>query len=186
MVVVIGLLVGVSVGLASLLPQNPTTVPSGAQPVDTDLPFSDTTTFASHRFSMDEGFHFNLVDGWELIGHTPDRSVDRYRFERKADAGATIFTLSVYTTSQTASFDALVQARYGAAYLREQEDVTVNGLAAKRVTADFLDMGATADVLVKADNNTFVSLYGIRQPSLSGDLTVAKEINFMQKSFQAN
>ncbi len=177
----IGALVGITVGIASLLPDAPPII----IPTVTEVDFSDSTTFPFKTTKLDEGYSLDIVDGWELVGHTPDRSVDRYRFERKADSGTSILTVSIYKTSQTADFDALIAARYGSALLNSQDDVMIGTLPAKRITAEFLDMGNTADVLVKADATTFVSLYGIHQPLITGDLTVAKEINFMQKSFRS-
>jgi len=187
MTLIVAALGGATVGLALLVAsvrgnQAPVS-PVSAGPA-LDIPFTDTTSFPSKPFVLNEGYVIDLVEGWELVGHTPERSVDRYRFERKADAGASILTISIYPTERTPDFDALVTARYGAAMLRQQEDVLVGSLTAKRLTAEFLDMGATSDVLIKADPKTFVSVYGIRQPDTDSQLRIAKEINFMQKSFR--
>lgn len=184
MAVIIAATAGVSVAIASLLPNTkPMQQPTEAEAF-TDIAFSDTSSFASNPFTLEEGYTFQLADGWELVSHTPTRRVDRYRFER-TDNKEHIFTISVYDAGQTPEFSDVIQARYGASYLREQKDVQVGTLAAKRITAEFLDMGSTADVIVKADADTYISLYGVRQPSSDMDLQVAKEINFMQKSFQA-
>jgi len=187
MTLIIATLAGVTIGLATVIKglrgKTMPPAPVSAGPA-LDIPFDDTTTFASTPFILDEGYVIDLVTGWELVGHTPERAVDRYRFERKSDAGATILTISVYDVARTPDFDAVVQARYGAAMLRKQESVMIGSLTAKRLTAEFLDMGATSDVLIKADVKNFVSIYGIRQPDADADLRVAKEINFMQKSFR--
>lgn len=183
MIIIVAVTAGVSIGIAALLPDTQTLTPAEQVEAFTDLAFSDTTAFSSKPFALEEGYTIQLVDGWELVSHTPTRHVDRYRFER-TDNREHIFTISVYNREQTPQFADLITARYGAAYLREQADVQVSGLAAKRITADFLDMGSTADVLVEVNDQTFISLYGVRQPSSDSTLRVAKEINYMQKSFQ--
>lgn len=187
MALIVASVAGATIGLASLVDalrgEATPPAPVSAGPA-LDIPFDDATSFASTPFILDEGYVIDLVTGWELVGHTPERAVDRYRFERKSDAGATILTISVYDIERTPDFDAVVQARYGATMLRKQESVMIGSLTAKRLTAEFLDMGATSDVLIKADVKNFISIYGIRQPDADADMRVAKEINFMQKSFR--
>lgn len=184
MVAVIGAGIGASIGIASLLPTSaPAVPPEKVAEAMTDLAFSDASDFPAKTFNLHEGYAISLVQGWELVAYTPDRQVDRYRFERK-DNRQHIFTISVYDRKQTPTFADLITARYGASMLREDKDVTIAGLPAKRVTAEFLDMGATTDVLVQAGPDRFLSLYGVRQPSTDANLQIAKEINFMQKSLR--
>lgn len=135
----------------------------------------------ANPFQLTEGFSLALVDGWELISHTPDRQVDRYRFEREQDPQA-IFTVSVYDGKSIDSFQDLITTRYGSAILSTEQNVQVAGLQAKKVTAEFLNMGLTADMLVHVDGSVYISLYGV-QPA-GKDTTVQKEIDFMQNSFQ--
>lgn len=186
MAVIIAAGITASLAIAAFFPKStPFVPPVLPTPIDAvaaaQAAFADATSFPSKEYRLEEGYTIQVVDGWELVSHTPDRRVDRYRFERKE--GGHIFTMSVYDRQQTPDFDALITARYGASLLRDQLDVTVAGLNAKRVTADFLDMGATMDVLVQVNDDTFISLYGVRQVDAEESATVAKEMNFMQKSF---
>jgi hypothetical protein len=189
MVAVVTSGLGVSFGVGSILaksaPQDPFVNPDPNAAAVADIPFNDTTSFPSTTFTLDEGYSIEVPEGWQLVAQTPTRRVDRYRFERVNDKNS-IFTISIYDRTTLDGFDDLIQARYGASYLREQADVTVNGLAAKRVSAEFLDMGATLDVLVAADPETYVSLYGIHAPAAASDLEISKQINFMQRSFTAS
>ncbi len=180
---------GLSFGVGSLLADNepnpfdPTGIPEPIAAAVDDIPFDDATKFASTAFSLDEGYQIQLVDGWQLVAQTPTRRVDRYRFERIDDKDS-ILTISVYDATTLTSFDELVRARYGASFLREQKDVLINNLPALRVSAEFLDMGATLDVLVAADEQHYFSIYGIHAPAESSNLEVSKQINYMQKSFR--
>lgn len=171
------ILVSAGVGLYVAREMKPAQQP---QPVSQPTPTETPAEIRSKTFSLKEGGTFALVEGWELVSNTPDRQVDRYRFERKADPQA-IFTISVYDKKSIESFSDLITTRYGSAYFNSEQDLQLAGHEAKKVTAEFLNMGMTADMLVKLDQNTYVSLYGI-QPGGENE-QVKNEINFMQNSF---
>lgn len=138
--------------------------------------------FPSTAFSLNEGYLVNIVDGWELTSQTPERNVDRYRFDRTG-ANSGTFTISFY--SDHASFAEVIEARYGGGYVSDEEDLSVNGREAKRVTSAFLDQGDSADIIVKVGENSFISLYGIHLPEGEGSSRVTEEIFAMQMSFES-
>lgn len=177
---VVAALVIVSAGVGVYATRETQRMPVSAQP-SAPQPASDQP-LTSKPFHLSEGYTVSLVDGWELISHTPDRQVDRYRFERKNDPAA-IFTISVYDQSTIESFQDLITTRYGSSALSSEQDVKLANLQAKKVTAEFLNMGLTADMLVQVDPQVYISLYGV-QPG-GEDANVQREIDFMQNSFAA-
>jgi hypothetical protein len=177
---VIACLVFVSAGIGMYVARE--TSPNPAQATETTENDGSPKEIAAKPFHLNEGYSLALVDGWELISHTPDRQVDRYRFERQDDPHA-IFTISVYDKASIDSFQDLITTRYGSSLLSTEQTVNVAGLEAKKVTAEFLNMGLTADMLVHVDSNIYVSLYGV-QPA-GENAGVQNEIDYMQNSFES-
>lgn len=177
---VIACLVFVSAGIGLYVARE--TNPSPANPTQAPDDGGTPKEITAKPFHLKEGYSLALVDGWELISHTPDRQVDRYRFERQDDPQA-IFTISVYDKESIESFQDLITTRYGSSMLSTEQTVNVAGLEAKKVTAEFLNMGLTADMLVHVDTNVYVSLYGV-QPT-GENAGVQNEIDYMQNSFES-
>lgn len=146
-----------------------------------ELPFSISQDFPAEDYTLDEGFQIQLVEGWELVNHTPDRAVDRYRFEKPEDGA--ILTISFY--GDMSSFDAVIANRYGERYESHQEDLVINNFTARRVTAAFEADRNSADVIIKIDENSFMSLYGVHFPTGESSIITTQQINFMQQSFEA-
>ena len=177
-IVIIGV---ISVGLGSWLTNKPQPTPDLPEP----LPITAPQTFESEPTNLSDLFEIELVNNWELELHTPDRMVDRYRFKRLGDETA-VFTASIYDDKEIASFDELIEVRYGGAVLESVEDLEINGLQAKRVHANFLgadnNKRSGADMLIKIDENFFISLNGLHVPSGEQDVIITSELDFMQTS----
>lgn len=175
---VVACLIAISAGIGLYVArdhQNPVTTPVETEP-------NENEPIAAAPFELKEGYSLDLVDGWELVSHTPDRQVDRYRFERQDDPQA-IFTISIYDKESIESFDDLIETRYGASVLSTEQDVKVDDFQAKKVTAEFLNMGLTADMLVQVNPSIYISLYGV-QPA-GENMQVQSEIDYMQNSFKS-
>jgi hypothetical protein len=129
---------------------------------------------------LDEGFRFDLVEGWNLVAQEAERAVDRYRYERDGNEPP-VFTMSFYNEYDT--IDDVIEARYGTGFIDQVEDLTINEFPAKRLTSAFLDNGNSIDIIVNTGKFSFVSLYGVRIPDTEQAFQIVNEIDHMQMSF---
>jgi len=143
-------------------------------------PLKEPVTVQSSPFTLDEGYGFDLADGWELKSHNPDQNVDRYRFEKPGQTG--IFTFSFYEGLD--SFEKVVKRRYGDAFISKIEDFKIGNWDAQRISSGFDVTGSSSDVVVKIDDNHFLSLYGIYNPDGEEGAFLIQEIDFMQRSLK--
>lgn len=184
-IVVILLIGGISYGVASYVSKTTSSQPIIPTEVPADKPVSIIQDFDSSPFTLDEGISFDLIDGWKLVSTDSERRVDRYRFERENDP-TSILTFSFYSKDDVNDFDALVERRYGGAFLDENGFTEVNGLKAKRVSLRMLETGTGADYLIDLNEKEFISVYGIYQPEGEGSITLAEQLDYMQQSVMYN
>lgn len=144
------------------------------------LPYSIPQNFPAEAYTFGEGFEIQLVEGWKMTSHTPDRGVDRYRFEKPKDAA--LLTISFY--EELSSFDDVIANRYGKGYESYQENLTIDNFPAKRVIAAFEADRNFADVIIQIGDNGFISLYGVHSPEGESAMITTQQINFMQQSFK--
>lgn len=141
--------------------------------------YASPTEVTTSRIDFAEGFSLEIVEGWELVVEDQERNVDRYRYERSGEIPV-VFTMSFY--NELDSFDSVVEARYGAGYIDQREDLEVNGLKAQRLTSAFLDAGNSVDLVIELEEGKYVSLYAIGLPESEAALQIANEVTIMQLS----
>lgn len=151
---------------------------SSLNPIELSTPTEITTS----TFIFDEGYSIELPNNWSLTDRSPDRSVDRYRFIRLGESGPVV-SASIYE-GVYATFEEVIEARYGTGFIDQVEDLDVNGLTAKRLTSSFLDAGNSVDLIIQLGPIDFISLYGVKIPEGEQAFQVVNEINTLQMSFK--
>lgn len=134
--------------------------------------------FSSEPYEIEEGYVIDVAEGWKLVSTAPERSVDRYRFEK----GNAVFTLSFYRNHE--SFETVKEARYGNGIILSEEDAEVGEFPAKRWISGFDGNRSSADTIVKIGEREFISLYGIHIPEGEAAATTAAQIDYMAQSLR--
>lgn len=153
------------------------------EPVQENVASADPSKITGETFTLDEGYIISIPENWDLLIHEEDRQVDRYRFERNGDAKG-IFTISFYIAQK--NFDDVLEARYGSGFVSEPKEMLIDGKEAILAHSAFYEQGDTADMIVRTDETSFLSLYGVFLPDGADGQEVKNEIRFMQESLRSS